>query len=242
MSRSIGVPQSVDGAEFNYWRDHTQISLQPVAAPSVLGLYGFAAATFVVGAYLAGWYGTAATPPFLFPFAAMLGGLAQFLAGMWAYRARDTLATAMHGSWGAYWLAYGILYLLVATHVYTPGTRFVALGFWFIAMAAITFAGAFAALADNIGLALALLTLALGTTFEAVAMISGSTGWRLAGGWILVVSALLAWYVATAMLVEATFKRVVLPIGRVAGTNARGAAPRRSIQYFEGEPGVKVGQ
>lgn len=242
MSRSIGVPQSVDGAEFNYWRDHTQISLQPVAAPSVLGLYGFAAATFVVSAFLAGWYGNAATPLFLFPFAAMLGGLAQFLAGMWAYRARDVLATAMHGTWGGFWLGYGILYLLVATHVYTPGTRFVALGFWFIAMAAITWAGAFAALADSLGLAVTLAALAAGSTCEAVAMISGSTGWRVAGGWIFVIASLLAWYVATAMLVESTFKRVVLPIGRVAGTNTRGAAPRRSIQYFEGEPGVKVGQ
>ena len=33
-------------AEFNTWRDHTRVFLQPIAAPSILGLYGFAVATF----------------------------------------------------------------------------------------------------------------------------------------------------------------------------------------------------
>jgi len=32
----------------------------------------------------------------------MFGGLAQFLAGMWAYRARDGIATLAQGTWGAY--------------------------------------------------------------------------------------------------------------------------------------------
>src|SRR5919198_1326377 len=36
----------------------TRVVLQPVAAPSILGLYGFAGATFIVAANLAGWYGT----------------------------------------------------------------------------------------------------------------------------------------------------------------------------------------
>src|SRR5919202_1390393 len=97
--------------------------LQPIAAPSTLGLYGFAGSTFIVAANLAHWYGTPETPLFLFEFAAFFGGLAQFLAGMWAYRARDGLATAMHGMWGAFWMAYGLLFLLVATKTLTvPAT------------------------------------------------------------------------------------------------------------------------
>jgi succinate-acetate transporter protein len=91
----------------------------------VLGLLGFAAATFIVASNLAGWWGTPKSGLVLAPFAAMFGGLAQFLAGMWAYRARDVIAAAMHGAWGAFWLAYGILNILLATHVLptpTPGT------------------------------------------------------------------------------------------------------------------------
>src|SRR3954471_3318304 len=46
------------------WRDHTRVFLQPIAAPSILGLFGFAAATFMVAANLAGWYGGKASPEF----------------------------------------------------------------------------------------------------------------------------------------------------------------------------------
>ncbi len=38
-------------------------------------------------------------------------------AGMWAYRARDAVATAMHGTWGSFWMAYGLLQLLLVTGV-----------------------------------------------------------------------------------------------------------------------------
>ena len=62
----------------------TRIVLRPIAAPSILGLFGFAGATFMVAAHLAGWYGNTQSGQYLFSFAAMFGGLAQVLAGMWA--------------------------------------------------------------------------------------------------------------------------------------------------------------
>jgi uncharacterized protein len=64
-----------------------QVYLQPIAAPSVLGLYGFAGATFMVAAHMVHWYGNAQTDLYLAAFAATFGGLAQFTAGMWAFKA-----------------------------------------------------------------------------------------------------------------------------------------------------------
>ncbi|HEX5584977.1 GPR1/FUN34/YaaH family transporter, partial [Gaiella sp.] len=97
-------------SEERYWDGiPARITLSPIAPPSILGLFGFSGATLIVAAWMAGWYGDATTPQYLFPFAAIFGGLAQFLAGMWAYRARDGLATAMHGMWGSFWMAFGIL-------------------------------------------------------------------------------------------------------------------------------------
>jgi succinate-acetate transporter protein len=102
----------------------TRVVLQPIAAPSILGLFGFAGATFMVAANLAGWYGNHTTTPLaLAPFAMVFGGLAQFLAGIWAYRARDGVATAMHGTWGSFWLGYGVLSILLATHVLAATRR-----------------------------------------------------------------------------------------------------------------------
>src|ERR687884_1191294 len=94
-SAGVALAADTDGWYGEFARP--RVYLQPIAAPSVLGLFGFAGATFVVAAHMAAWYGNASTPGYLFPFAAMFGGLAQFLAGMWAYRARDGVATAMHG-------------------------------------------------------------------------------------------------------------------------------------------------
>src|SRR3954452_9009874 len=78
---SAGVALSPDNDRWYGDFARPRVVLQPIAAPSVLGLFGFAGATFVVAANLAGWYGNTSTPGYLFPFAAFFGGVAQFLAG-----------------------------------------------------------------------------------------------------------------------------------------------------------------
>jgi uncharacterized protein len=227
------------------WRAHTRVFLQPIAAPSILGLFGFAGATFVVAAHLAKWYGTTTSPQYLFPFAAMFGGVAQFAAGMWAYRARDGLATAMHGMWGSFWLAYGILNLLAAVKVLTiPTGQFFELGFWFVALAAITASGAIAATVESLGLTSVLSTLAVGSGLLAVGYLTGGSSWITAGGWVLIASAVLAWYTASAMMLEGTFGRIVLPLGkpREAAANRPGGVLHVPIEFEQGEPGVRHGQ
>jgi hypothetical protein len=224
----------------------TQVVLQPIAAPSVLGLFGFAGATFIVASNMAGWWGTPESGLALAPFAAMFGGLAQFLAGMWAYRARDAIATAMHGMWGAFWLAYGILNILVAAGALTAPTPWFhnpELGFWFFALAAITASGFLASLAESVSLASVLGTLAAGSGIAAGAFIYGSHGWVQVAGWVFVVSAGLAWYTATAMMLAAAGGMVVLPLGKYSrAANKPGGKPVRPIELEWAEPGVKQGQ
>jgi hypothetical protein len=216
-----------------------RIWLQPIAAPSILGLYGFSAATFIVAAHMAGWYGGPHTQLYLFPFAALFGGLAQFLAGMWSYHARDGLATAMHGMWGAFWMGYGILMLLFATGTLTEpaGPAFVAFGFWFIPLAAITWAGAWASLAENRALASTLIFLALGSSVAASGFISGNQDLLTAAGWLLVFSSICAYYTATALMMNAALGRFVLPLGK---TEKAKNAP--AVVTGIGEPGVIHGQ
>jgi uncharacterized protein len=225
----------------------TGVFLQPVAAPSILGLFGFAGATFIVAANLAGWYGNHTTTPLaLAPFAAMFGGLAQFLAGMWAYKARDGLATAMHGMWGSFWLAYGLLNILLATHAIkapVPWYHDSAVGYWFFALAIITASGAVAALAENISVFAVLATLAAGSGIVAGAFLYGSESWATVAGWVFVVSAGLAWYTATAMMLAGTAGRVILPLGKYKkAANKPGGKPMHPIQLEWAEPGVKMGQ
>src|SRR5436305_2757603 len=165
--------RSANGAagELREWRDHTRVFLQPIAAPSILGLYGFAAATFMVTAYQVGWYGKATSPLLIFPFAVAAGGIAQGAAALFAYKARDGLATAIHGIWAAFWLGYGLLNLLIAVKAVPappPHGAVPELGYWFFALAAVTLAGALASLGENLAISSVLVPLSVGAALLGV--------------------------------------------------------------------------
>ena len=73
---SAGVPAQPGGARADHrsleelsvaedraaWLARTRVFLTPIAAPSIMGLFGFMIATVMLGAWQAGWYGNAATP------------------------------------------------------------------------------------------------------------------------------------------------------------------------------------
>jgi succinate-acetate transporter protein len=222
------------------------VFLQPIAAPSILGLYGFAAATFIVTAYLVGWYGKPTSPLLIFPFATAAGGIAQGAAALWAYKARDGLATAIHGIWAAFWLGYGFLNFMVALKLIpapVPGGAVPELGYWFFALAAITLAGAIASLAESLSISSVLFPLTAGVALLGVFYLVGGTGWEKAGGYVTMASAFTAFYTATAMMFASTFGRVILPLGKFRKeANVPGGQTTYPIQFELGEPGVKQGQ
>ncbi len=215
-----------------------QIYLQPVAPPSILGLYGFAAATFMVAAHMAHWYGGVATDIYLAPLAVVFGGVAQFTAGMWSFKARDGLATAMHGMWGAFWIAFGWLQIMFLHGALAkPTGAFPALAYWFVILAAITWMGAWAAAAESTALVLVLGFLAAGSTAAAVANFLGSNGVSILAGYLFIISAIIAWYTATALMLEGTFKRPVLSVGKTQRVRQQ-----PTLMPGRGEPGVIRGQ
>lgn len=220
-----------------------RVVLQPIAAPSILGYLALAAASLVVGAHAAGWYGNTGTPLYQAAFVGLFGGLTQFLAGMWAYRARDAVATAIHGAWGAFFGAYGLLYLLVANGTLAAGAVNQNLGFWYIPLAAISVVAVFAALADSGVLSGTLFVFAIAAGIAGVASLVGDTTWIKVGGYLFMVGALCAWYLASALLLEGAWRRVILPLGRTQrGTNRPGSNAIQPIEYQYGEPGVRAGQ
>lgn len=218
---------------------HAQISLQPIAAPSILGLYGLAGATFMVAAHMAHWFGASTmTSLYLFPFAMLFGGLAQFLAGMWAFRARDGVGTAVHGMWGAFWMAYGALTLIFAIgKIPVPVGAWPELGFWFIVLAAITWVTVAAATAQNGALVTLLTFLAAGSTTAAIGELTG-LGWlMILTGWLFIIAAVVAWYTASALMLEEAFGHEILSLGK-----SRQMKHMPSVSTGIGEPGVIRGQ
>jgi succinate-acetate transporter protein len=214
--------------------------LQPIAAPSILGLFAFAGSTLIVATHLAGWWGGPEAPVYVVPFTALFGGIAQFAAGMWAYKARDGIATAMHGTWGSFWVGFGILELLTATGAIPRDEGpFPAFAWWFIALAAITLMGALAAMFENVALAVVLHTLWIASALFAVGEYTGTPpgeGITLVAGYVFIISAIAAWYTASALMFEGIGKPI-LPLGMTPH-----AQQEPAVAPGVGEPGVAKGQ
>ncbi len=233
-------------AELGLWRDHARVFLQPIAAPSILGLYGFACATFMVTAHQVGWFGSASSPLLIFPFATAAGGIAQGAAAILSYKARDGLATAVHGIWAAFWLGYGFLNFMIALKLIpapAPHAAVPELGYWFFTLAAVTLVGMIASLAESLALTSVLAPLWVGAGLLGVFYTVGGTGWEKVGGYVTMASAFTAFYVASAMMLAGTFGRVILPLGKYRKeANVPGGRHTYPIQFELGEPGVKQGQ
>lgn len=235
--RSEGAGPSEHGIEQTTGSSPTVVHLQPISSPAILGLYGFAGATFIVSAHIAGWYGSSSTLVYLAPFAALFGGLAQFVAGMWSFKARDAIASTMFSIWGSYWIAFGILYLLSATGTLTlPTGAFPAFGYWFIPLGAMTGVAALVAAADNAGLVTVLGSVALGCGCFSVGLLTGTEFWRVIAAYMFLVGALAAFYVGSALMFESV-GRPVLPTGKTGQAREKAA-----FSPGVGEPGVMHGQ
>jgi uncharacterized protein len=228
------------------WVSRSRVFLTPIAAPSIMGLFGFMISTVMLGSWQAGWYGTRTTPLLIWPLAILAGGIMQAIAAVSSLRARDGVAVAVHTAWGSFWIAWGILQILVATGVIAAiplGAASPSFAIWFVAIALVTFWGALGALAENLLLFITVSVLAAASAVTAAGFWAGSLAVTRAGGWLFVVSAAAAWLTAGAMVLEHAFERTIVPMGKWSRrANVPGGRAIDHIQYREGMPGVRAGQ
>jgi succinate-acetate transporter protein len=200
----------------------------------------------MVTAHQVGWYGSASSPLLIFPFATAAGGIAQGVAAILAYKARDGLATAVHGIWAAFWLGYGFLNFMIALKLIpapAPHAPVPELGYWFFTLAAVTLIGMICSLGENLALTSVLAPLWVGVALLGVFYTVGGTGWEKVGGYVTMASAITAFYGASAMMLASAFGRTVLPVGTYRKqANVPGGRHTYPIQFELGEPGVKQGQ
>jgi uncharacterized protein len=228
------------------WVSRSRVLLTPIAAPSIMGLFGFMIALLLLGAWQAGWYGTAASPLIFWPFAMFAGGIMQSIAAVASLRARDGVAVAVHTAWGSFWVGWGVLQILIllgTVPLIGIGATSPTFAFWFIALTLVTFVGALGALAQNMLLSLTLGFLTLGSMLTAAGFYAGSAVAVNAGGWLFVCSAILALVTASGMMLENAFGRAIIPLGKWSKeANIPRSKVTDSISYPAGMPGVRVGQ
>jgi uncharacterized protein len=200
----------------------TTITTTPAADPAPLGLAGFALATFLLSASNAHWM-TKATGAAFLGYAFAYGGLSQFAAGMWEFRNRNVFGATAFGSYGAFWIGLGLWFLLVlpapagapplvaAAHA-AAATK--DLGWILLAWAIFNiYMLAWSSMA-NAAVFLVFLTLQATEVILFIGFFTGNLTTIKVGGYVGVVTAVVAWYTSAAGVVNGMRGRATLPVGK----------------------------
>jgi succinate-acetate transporter protein len=180
-----------------------------IADPGPLGLAAFALTTFLLSAANAHWTnGNSAGTAFL-GYALAYGGIVQLLAGMWEFRRGNVFASTAFSSYGAFWI--GLFVWIRVTGTASTGHD---LGWILLAFAIFNTYMLLMATQVNMAVFLVFLTLELTEIFLAIGNFSSSPGLSQVGGYIGLVTALVAWYTSAAGLSAGIGGRILLPVGK----------------------------
>ncbi|HEY0259546.1 MAG TPA: acetate uptake transporter [Lacisediminihabitans sp.] len=173
--------------------------------PGALGLAAFALTTFVLSVANAGFIGSASA---VLGLALFYGGIVQLLAGVWEFANKNTFGATAFCSFGAFWLSFWYLE--------STGTGSAAgasgVGVYLLAWAIFTLYMTVAAIRTT-GSTLSVFA-ALTLTFFALAIgtMTGSATIIHIGGWLGLITAVLAWYGSFAVVFNSTAGHAVLPV------------------------------
>jgi uncharacterized protein len=179
-----------------------------IADPGPLGLAAFALTTFLLSAVNAHWTsGNSAGTAFL-GYALAYGGIVQLLAGMWEFRRGNVFAATAFSSYGGFWIG---LYVWIRV---APASSGHDLG-W-ILMAFAIFNTYMLLMSTQVNLAVfgVFLFLELTLIFLAIGNFTSSIGITQLGGYLGLVTALVAWYASAAGISAGMGGRILLPVGK----------------------------
>jgi len=180
-----------------------------VADPAPLGLAAFALTTFLLSAKNAGL--THGTDAWL-GYALAYGGLGQLLAGMWEFRNRNVFGATAFSTYGGFWIGLGLYALLVGAKA-TPAQEANDLGWILLAFAIFNLYMLVASTRVNGAVFAVFLTLQVTEVVLFVGEFAGSEAIGKIGGYIGILTALVAWYASFAGVLNGVTGRTALKVG-----------------------------
>ncbi len=193
-------------AQFAADSDRTATGAAAVATainPAPLGLSAFALTTFVLSAGNAGLFQGGDT--IVIGLALFYGGLAQLLAGMWEFRVGNTFGATAFSSYGAFWLAFAAT---VQLKLIPNGA---AIGFFLLGWTIFTGIMLIGTLRSNLALIGVFFFLFLTFLALTIGALGAAPAFSILGGWLGIITALVAWYTALAGLLTTVKAPFVLP-------------------------------
>ncbi len=173
------------------------------ANPAVVGLMGFATTTMATGLHNAGYWGAGATLALAIAF----GGTAQFVAGVIDLRKGNLFGGSAFMAYGAFWWSLFVLdYVLPKTGVATGPNDL--LGYFLMWT---LFTLSFFAASFKVGNHLAGLFALLLVAFLLLDGVVLGVVPAAAAGWEIFFTGLVAWYIASAILINGVHGKKLLP-------------------------------
>jgi uncharacterized protein len=186
-----------------------------IADPGPLGLAAFALTTFLLSAANAHWMNGNSTGDAWLGYALAYGGGCQLLAGMWEFRNRNVFGATAFSTYGGFWIGLFFWARIVAPTA-SPSTAFAGHDIAWILLAFAIFNTYMLLLSTQLNVAVFLVFLTLELT-EIVLFIGGfvnSPGVSQLGGYVGIVTALVAWYTSAAGVSNGLAGRIRLPVGK----------------------------
>jgi succinate-acetate transporter protein len=196
-----------------YSAERTEAAAPAVANPAPLGLSAFALTTFVLSASNAGFIFTQGSgASIVIGLAIFYGGLVQLLAGLQEFKAGNTFGATAFCSYGGFWLAVGLVLLpptgIAAALGKDLGT---ALGVFFLGWTIFTGMMFLGTLRSNLALMAVFFFLFLTFLGLTIGALGATSTWTQIGGWLGLLTALIAWYTALAGVLASTKSAFQLP-------------------------------
>ena len=202
--------------------------MRTVADPAPLGLGAFALTTFILSAHNAFGRGVAPLLGF-YGCAIFYGGLAQFMAGMFEFRNRNVFGATAFATYGAFWMGLaGFVMLILLGKISGPDIAR-SLGWVLLAFAVFNTYMLLWSARLNMAVFLVFLTLEITEILLFIGNFLGEeagTGLVALGGYLGILTALVAWYASAALLINDMAGRTVLPVG--APLWSEGVAPQQA--------------
>jgi len=196
-------------------RTETAAAAPAVANPAPLGLCAFALTTFVLSSLNAGWFPGGALN-IIVGLALFYGGIVQILAGMWEFKTGNTFGATAFASYGAFWMALGFIFVPGSGIAAAIGADLhQALGLFLLAWTIFTGVMFLGTLRTNVALILVFAVLFLTFVLLTVGELGANAGAHQFGGYLGVVTAILAWYTALANMLNSGKSAFKLPVGPI---------------------------
>ncbi len=195
--------------------ERTAVPVLPVADPAPLGLGAFALTTFLLSAANAGWMSNASGDAFL-GYAFAYGGLCQLLAGMWEFRNRNVFGATAFSTYGGFWIGLGLWALLVPKAAQGKDVGWILLAFAIFNTYMLLWS-------THVNMAVfgVFLTLEATEILLFAGVFLGNSGLVKAGGYVGVLTALVAWYTSAAGVINGMRGAPFVPVGKPIMTGTR---------------------